>query len=473
MNFSDFAFWWCLLLLAAGIAAVRGVSLRLGCWPQAGDRLSLAILSCALFYNAAGASFVIFAVEALFTYGMVRWMNRVAGWPSIAIGAATIAVDLSILVYFKYLHFLVGSVLPMSPTATNDWATAMAVVGMIGIPPGISFYTFQKVAYVIDSRRADQQADPKPLDFINFAAFFPQIVAGPIERRQDLLPQIERFRWRVEAGDLENGMRWIVLGMFMKLALADNLAPHIAYTDAANPWVIIIATTLFGLRIYFDFAGYSLIALGIARVFGIKLTLNFLSPYAASNIQEFWRRWHVTLSGWFRDYLYKPLGGSKVVWWGLNILAVFIVSGLWHGAGWNFIAWGAFHGLLLLGYQLVGRHVPLPRFVAWTVTLAAVMAGWLFFMETDVDRLASKVATLVTPAAYSVESLRLATTLAGSAMLTLALVVGFLVLEIWSLWRDPTQPYRWFVTPKASKALLVLVVLLCARESNGFIYFAF
>jgi len=273
------------------------------------------------------------------------------------------------------------------------------------IPPGISFYTFQMIAFMVDTIKYKHREPIKFVDYLNFASFFPQVVAGPIERRSKLLPQIQNFRFRFSIENIDAGLSWIALGVFMKFVLADNLAVFIDLNEIINVWIIWLSIFLFGLRIYFDFAGYSFIALGIARCLGINLTINFLAPYTSLNIGEFWRRWHVTLSGWFRDYVYIPLGGSRVRWVSINLLIVFGVSGLWHGAGWNYVLWGCYHGLLLIIYRSVRTDLIGPRPVKWALTFGSVMFGWLFFMETDFDRLLLKLKAILDPAGYKLSYL--------------------------------------------------------------------
>lgn len=435
------------------------------------------LLSLFLFWNAAQSSFIIFAFELVFNYAMVRLMQRQKGWRAQAIATLVIGVDIVILVYFKYLSFLVEDVFGLAFTGLSVQFTDNVILpGVQGIPPGISFYTFQMVAFVVDSLKCRDMRPLRFVDYVNFAAFFPQVVAGPIERRSDLLPQIESFRFRFNVEDIDEGLKWLTIGLFMKLVLGDNIAPHINLGDTANAWIIWFSTYLFGLRIYFDFAGYSFIALGIARIIGVRLSVNFLAPYISLNIQEFWRRWHVTLSGWFRDYLFIPLGGSRVNRTALNIFTVFVISGLWHGAGWNFIFWGAYHGGLLVIHKYFGKRFSIPPFLSWALTLLSVMFGWLFFMETRLNYLLMKLQTLVTPSAYSLTNVR--ETFASldnqaGLLLILLLANGFLVLEHVAARRDRKQVYAGLLHPAVSLTLVGLVILLAARASSQFVYFAF
>jgi alginate O-acetyltransferase complex protein AlgI len=234
---------------------------------------------------------------------------------------------------------------------------------------------------------------------------------------------------------------------------------------------------VFGLRIYYDFAGYSLVAVGIAMCFGIRLTLNFASPYCATSATEFWRRWHITLSQWFRDYMYIPMGGGRVPWWSFNVAAVFVVSGIWHGAGYNFVMWGAMHGAFLIINRIFGSRLSLPAAVSWIVTLLATFTAWLSFYELRPAALLSKLGTLLTLEAYNLASLQEAAAhWSGPAklvlffMLTLAAMI--LVLE-WRSLRTQKDPYGLLRGPKMLFTLTVLTIILSPEEQNDFIYFAF
>jgi D-alanyl-lipoteichoic acid acyltransferase DltB (MBOAT superfamily) len=404
-------------------------------------------------------------------------MQRQKGWRSLAIAIAVIGVDIAILIYFKYLSFLVEDVVGLIlPGLSGPWIENTVSFGPYGIPPGISFYTFQMVAFVVDSYKLTTAKPIRFVDYVNFASFFPQVVAGPIERRSDLLPQIESFRLQFSIQNIDEGLKWLAIGLFMKLVLGDNLAPHINLDEFTNPWTIWFSTYLFGLRIYFDFAGYSFIALGIARIIGIHLSVNFLAPYISLSIQEFWRRWHVTLSTWFRDYLFIPLGGSRVPWAALNIFTVFVISGLWHGAGWNFILWGAYHGGLLVMHKYLGKRFEIPPFFAWALTFSCAMFGWLFFMETRLSYLLLKLRTLVIPSAYSLANLHTMLTSMDNRVglgLIFLLAHSLLALEHIAARRDRGQVYDRLLHPTTALTLGGLVILLAARSSSQFVYFAF
>jgi D-alanyl-lipoteichoic acid acyltransferase DltB (MBOAT superfamily) len=466
MNFGELRFW---MYLLAGLAVI-GVS-RAGWHQWAGrsvagfDRVALCLLGLFLLLCVSWVTFAIFLAVTLTTHWGLRWIVTYHARHAAKYLWVLVPLQVLPLVFFKYADFVSRGVLRVETDVFRD----------LVIPVGISFYTFQVIGFVLDTL-ALRQPLPGLLDFLNFAGFFPQIVAGPIERQAQLLPQMQQFRFRWLPAAINDGARWIAVGMFFKLCLADNLAKHFAGGPTTNPYLIWWDNIFFGLRIYYDFAGYSLIALGCGRCLGVDLTLNFLSPYCAANPTEFWRRWHITLSGWFRDYLYVPLGGGRVRWWAFNVAVVFIVSGIWHGAGWNFILWGALHAGLLIAHRL-GRSWPVPRPVAWTVTWVSVMVAWLYFYERDPALIVAKTVALCRPAAYDLPALRaalqpLASATGVTALAFLGLAGVTLVMEARSLTRSGGE-YSWLRRPWVVMILIGLTVWLAPEKNNDFIYFAF
>lgn len=467
MNFTEVSFW---IVLVTGLALI--VVARLGAkalWPKSlpvFERACLAALSLALLLGVGAFTFLVFLTVVLGTYVACRYAEG-APWPMRrAVLLLVIPLQLTPILYFKYADFLCNGVLRLEYPGVRN----------LLIPVGISFYTFQMLSFLVDTL-VRGQAVPPFIDFLNFISFFPQIVAGPIERRDDLLPQVERFRFRWSAPAIDRGVPWIVLGLFLKCCLADNLAQHFSRTSTANPYLIWLANVLFGLRIYFDFAGYSLIAMGLGLSLGIQLTLNFASPYCSTNVTEFWRRWHVSLSQWFRDYVYVPLGGGRVPFWALNIALVFVVSGLWHGAGWNFILWGVLHGAFLIGHRKLGRAVSIPTPLAWVLTMGFTFFAWLSFYETRTDALLAKIRTLLQPSAYGATALREAIhTLMGPDALVLtwflAMACAVLALE-WLSVRRKNEPYYYLRRPAVACVLVTAAMLLTPGANNSFIYFAF
>ncbi len=269
-----------------------------------------------------------------------------------AIVAVTLITSLGVLLFFKYFNFLYEAFYGLIGLFGGGSAPGFF---QIMLPVGISFYTFQTASYVVDVYRGTVRAERHLGYFALFVTFFPQLVAGPIERPGNLLPQFRAERTLREV-DFVGAFRYMMVGFFKKIAVADalGLMVNAVYNDVqgANGLAALVATCLFAVQIYCDFSGYSDIAVGCAKLFGVNLTENFRTPYASRSIKEFWNRWHISLSGWLRDYIYFPLGGSRVkrARWVLNITIVFFVSGLWHGASYNFIIWGLLHAL----FQIVG-----------------------------------------------------------------------------------------------------------------------
>ena len=270
--------------------------------------------------------------------------------------AANLIVNLLILGVFKYYNFFADSLAQLFWHLFHyqlDWVTLNVI-----LPVGISFYTFQALSYTIDVYRKDVPVTKNIIEFCAFISFFPQLVAGPIERAKNLLPQFQRDR-HFDYDQAVDGCRQMLWGFFKKVVIADRCAANLnplwdSYTDYSgiSLWGLAL---LFTFQIYCDFSGYSDIAIGCARLFGIRLLSNFNYPYLSKSIPEFWRRWHISLMTWFRDYVYIPLGGSRCAQWKVirNTFIVFGVSGLWHGANWTFVCWGLYHGTLIVLYKLL------------------------------------------------------------------------------------------------------------------------
>lgn len=306
----------------------------------------------------------------------------------------SLVTNLGLLAFFKYYNFFTGSVAAVLGRPENSFYLNIV------LPVGISFYTFNTLSYTIDVYRGILKPVKKLQNFALFIAFFPHLVAGPIVRAADFLPQIEK--WKKPKSDfVQSGIDLILIGLIKKMVFADQFAivadqyfngiasHHGLYPGAAAAWSGVFAFTM---QIFFDFSGYTDIARGCARVLGFEFNLNFMRPYLSQNITEFWRRWHMSLSSWLRDYLYIPLGGNRYGTFMTyrNLFITMLLGGLWHGASWNFVIWGAFHGLLLAFHRVwnqltkgtviakfLGSQAALPIRVA--LNLFAVMIGWVFF----------------------------------------------------------------------------------------------
>jgi alginate O-acetyltransferase complex protein AlgI len=305
----------------------------------------------------------------------------------------SLILNFGILFFYKYFNFIGESITYIFGTLN----IGMTIPNFdLLLPVGISFYTFQAVGYSIDVYRGDIVAEKSFLKYALFVSFFPQLVAGPIERAKNLLPQFDKT-FSFEYNRVVEGMKLILWGYFMKIVVADRLSVYVdtVFNNVAyhSGITLLFATILFSFQIYCDFAGYSNIAIGTAKVLGFNLMTNFKRPYFSTSITDFWRRWHISLSTWFKDYLYIPLGGNRVskkrVYF--NLLTTFVISGLWHGANWTFVIWGALHGI----YQIIEKFIFKKKSIRKSksivenifrkfITFALVCFTWIFFRANNV-----------------------------------------------------------------------------------------
>lgn len=319
----------------------------------------------------------------------------------------SIFCNLSILFSFKYLVWLMGVFL--TAVVKDPSLTAQTILPgfLLVLPVGISFYTFQSMSYTIDVYRGDIRPTKNYLQYFCYLSMFPQLVAGPIVRARDVLAQMERPS-PLTGERLYDGLIHIGTGFFKKAVIADTLAPYVnrafaghVELDATGWWLIILA---FSIQIYCDFSGYSDIAIGLARWMGIDFKSNFNFPYHAVSPSDFWKRWHISLSSWFKDYVYISLGGSRVskVRTLVNLWITMLLSGLWHGAAWNFLAWGGFHALLLSLHRVVRKwSLPCPHILKIFLTFFFVLLGWIFFRSNDMKQAFKIFSIFMKPSLYS------------------------------------------------------------------------
>ncbi|MDR2414915.1 MAG: MBOAT family protein, partial [Odoribacteraceae bacterium] len=337
-----------------------------------------------------------------------------------AVMVANIVLNLLILGFFKYYNFFVQNFVEAFTLFGKELnVTTLKII----LPVGISFYTFQALSYSIDVYREKIEPTRNVVAFFAFVSFFPQLVAGPIERATNLLPQFYTKR-QFDYSRAVDGARQILWGLFKKMVIADNCAAAVnqifdAYTlQPASS--LLLGAILFAFQIYGDFSGYSDIAIGTARLFGFNLMRNFAFPYFSRDIAEFWRRWHISLTTWFRDYLYIPLGGSRGSRWQKmrNTFIIFLVSGFWHGANWTFIAWGAYHALLFVPLLLLGKNRKytgivaanrlLPTFkelLSMLITFAFVVIGWIIFRAEDMPQAIDYISRICSSSLLSIPTI--------------------------------------------------------------------
>lgn len=396
-----------------------------------------------------------------------------------------IIANLGLLGFFKYFNFFADSFVRIAEMLGGQvtWTTANIV-----LPIGISFFTFQKIAYLLDIRRQHFAPSKSILTFASFVAYFPQLVAGPIERAPHLYGQFLKPR-RITVEGLKTGSLLFLWGMYKKVVIADNLAPItndiFGRASTATTGELIVGILAFAFQIYGDFSGYTDMARGIARMMGFELMLNFKLPYFSRTPSEFWERWHISLSSWLRDYLYISLGGNRggALLTYRNLFLTMLLGGLWHGANWTFVAWGAFHGLILIAYRLadVDRRV-MPRvdgwmqsnpvagwsanIALWSVMSVLTLIGWLFFRAGDMATVGHYFAGL-----FSGFDLR------AADWGTLAFhVVPLMLVQCWQRWTGRLEflaAAPGFVRLNLVLFLLYSLVFLAPKEASDFIYFAF
>jgi D-alanyl-lipoteichoic acid acyltransferase DltB (MBOAT superfamily) len=434
-------------------------------------------------HRAARQSVVVLASLAFYAWWDVRFVPLLAGltvanwlvaqWFGASrarwIPVLGVVLNLAVLGLFKYADFFRGTVFGLLDADWHPWSLIL--------PLGISFFVFQKISYLIDLRRGDRHIYGF-LDFCMFVMFFPQLIAGPLVRHNEIIHQFELDPRRSEMWEnLSRGFVLFIIGVAKKVGFADTLAmvadPLFSKAlgtplSAAEAWT---AAGSYTLQIYFDFSGYSDMAIGLALMFGLRIPFNFNAPYRAVSVRDFWRRWHMTLSRFLRDYLYIPLGGNRCgpLRQAVNVVATMLLGGLWHGANWTFVAWGGLHGVALaVNHVWEQRGIRLPRAIGWTLTLLFVMSGWVLFRSPDFTHAGQVLASMVGRRGL------------GHIVLDRE-YVGILAIGAAVALLGPTsqeaalrylRPGTWLAIP-AGVALAGLLLLVGGRLPNVFIYFQF
>ncbi len=403
----------------------------------------------------------------------------------------TLIVSLGVLFFYKYFDFLAGTVFDIF-VREGDFVSLNLI-----LPVGISFYTFQTLSYAIDVYRGDVEVENNFFCYALFVSFFPQLFAGPIERPGNLIPQLkEPHAWSNE--NAIAGAKIMLLGFFKKVCVADLLAGYVESVyeapSEATALGVMIATLMFALQIYCDFSGYTDIAIGCSRIMGIRLMKNFDRPYSSTSIKEFWSRWHISLSSWFKDYLYIPLGGNRcgLVRTLLNILIVFAVSGLWHGAAWTFVVWGLLHGI----YQVIGRLTIKPRnklvaklgytekskpviIIRRINTFILVTVAWLFFRADTISDALTLFGKLFVGWGGSLSAFEKMGLDLKSVILIILSVAVLMVLDRIVTYQDEKSKLSDILVRRGGfvyvtwAVLLVWALLLSQNMISTFIYFQF
>lgn len=453
------------------------------------------LLSASLWFYAWGepSLVVLMLLSTAMNYGFGRWVESAkdatrAKW----IVAFAVALNLGLLVYFKYAGFLIDSV----NVLLGEIGVPLLNRPSVTLPIGISFYTFQAMSYVIDVYRRQARAERNPINVALYIALFPQLIAGPIVRYTDVAAQIKNRA--IDSDGFAFGIQRFVVGLAKKMLIANSAASVAdavfdipdAQLSTSVAWLGIVCYTV---QIYFDFSGYSDMAIGLGRMFGFQFLENFNYPYIAKSVTDFWRRWHISLSSWYRDYLYIPLGGNRCAGWrvSLNLMIVFVLCGLWHGASWNFAAWGVYHGaFLMLERQGLGRWLErLWRPLRHLYALLAVLGGWVLFRALTLSHGIAYFKALAGFGAAANAKYPLA--MYFDRGLAVVLLAGLIGSTPWIPWlanrlraMEETQPHaapstaiRFASGSLRLGSLMVLFILSAAVMSAGthnpFIYFRF
>ncbi len=404
-----------------------------------------------------------------------------------AISIANILLNLSILGAFKYYNFFTENLQLLFQKIGYDvnWATTDII-----LPVGISFYTFQALSYSIDVYRKKVKVCSDIVSFFAYISFFPQLVAGPIERATQLLPQFYTPR-KFDYAEAVDGCRQILWGFFKKMVIADRCAfvTNEIWADYAsqNSLTLMLGTLFFAFQIYGDFSGYSDIAIGTARLFGIKLMRNFNFPYFSRDIAEFWRKWHISLTTWFKDYVYIPLGGNRKghLFTFRNMLIIFLISGLWHGANWTFVVWGVYHALLLLPVMMLGinrkntnpiasgKMFPnIKEVLQMLGTFILVIVGWIIFRAENIYQAFDYIMHLFSFSECSITDIT-------KHFKLLLIIAGFVLIE-W-LQREKQHPlqipnctiFKYRLVRIALYYIILMIIFAYHGTSSNFIYFQF
>jgi alginate O-acetyltransferase complex protein AlgI len=443
--------------------------------------LHLLIASC-VFYSAFVPVYILILFFTIIVdYIAALYIEKAEGKKRKRYLVISIIANVGVLAVFKYCNFLLDNMNQLM-TALEIHTRPIPLLDII-LPIGLSFHTFQAMSYTIEVYRGNQQAERHLGIYALYVMFYPQLVAGPIERPQNMLHQF-RERHPFDPDNLVQGLRLMLWGLFMKVVVADRLALYVnaGYGNVAehNGTTLLLATFLFAFQIYCDFAGYSYIALGAARSMGFRLMTNFNRPYLAASVATFWKRWHISLSTWFKDYVYIPLGGNRVgkARHFANLLIIFLLSGLWHGANWTFVIWGGLNGLYLIlesmlatEHRNTGKRSRLSHGLRIGITFLLISFSWIFFRATTVSEAFEIIRKIVTDNG-NVPFLNWGTLVYS--------FIGLSILLLADSSRERRHGHWYFAEHKKAwvrfswyTAIVLLIVLLGVFDGGQFIYFQF
>lgn len=449
-----------------------GIVLTISLLTHPKNRWVILLIASAYFYFYAKPQYIILLYTNITVgYFFAILINSYMKWRKLYLYIG-ITTNLLLLLYYKYFYFLIENLSALSGYNNEDLILDINII----LPVGISFYTFQSISYLIDVYTHKLKPERHYGIYALYISFFPQLVAGPIERSTNIIPQLKKaIHFTYE--NLKIGYEKILLGFFKKLVVADSLSVYIdrIYSDHMNldPLSLIIGIVFFSFQIYCDFSGYSDIAIGLARIFNIKLMENFQQPYFAKSVTSFWRRWHISLSTWFKDYVFVPLGGSRVSNFRIyrNILIVFTLSGIWHGANNTFVIWGFIHGMILIIEKISNFHnLNFYRFnwVKRLSTFLIVTIAWVFFRSDSTEQATQILSRILEFQNYKLLG-GLNFEIIYLSSLVLILLTVDLIVQKGSLFRKQNQTRDMIL----NSIITCLIILLGVYQKNTFIYFQF
>lgn len=434
---------------------------------------NILLLISSLFFYAWGEPVYIFLMIASILINYSAGMLLCTKHKKVVLTVAVI-LNLVLLGYYKYAGMLVET--------WNRLTGSDVGIPKIALPIGISFFTFQALSYVIDAYRGDCEIQKNPLKLALYVSFFPQLIAGPIVKYKDVADQIDHRKLSLD--QIVSGIRRFVYGLAKKVLIA-NAAAQVADNIYARPTAQIsgvmacVAVICYTIQIYYDFSGYSDMAIGLGRMFGFEFKENFNYPYISHSIREFWRRWHISLSTWFKEYVYIPLGGNRrgTGRTYMNLLIVFFLTGLWHGAGYNFIFWGLYHGaFIVLERAFYGKWLDRHKVIGWVYTFTVVNVGWIFFRLTDIMTGFRVAKRLLMPWEYPSGNVRIWEIVsAKDAIILVAALLGMGVIQNTNVFKKVFRKLKDSWIEIAALTLLFIWCLgsLASGTYNPFIYFRF
>ncbi len=426
---------------------------------------------------------LLFILNILFSVS-TKWDNAVRRKFYLIV---SIVINLALLCFFKYFNFFADSFLTLTKNIFGIESNPTII--KILLPVGISFYIFKTISYIVDVYRNDVESSESLLDFATYLAFFPQLLAGPIERAGKLIPQLKKMRPDLKSQDLKEAVWLFVWGLFKKVVVADNISVIVnkifgPYDILASPVStpedglrMLVGIYAFTIQIYGDFSGYTDMSRGIAKLLGFNTMRNFNLPYFSKTPGEFWRRWHMSLSFWLRDYLYIPLGGNRCskLRININLMITMILGGLWHGASWTFVLWGGYHGILLVIYRIFGIEEKIKSYQTWKkvfngfITFNLVAFGWLLFRAKNMTTVVVFLQSIFTNPFGSFETWEHFTSLIGFTWFLLL----FQIFQAWSKKLEPVYSYNWFIQFNIYLYILFALIAISPVGEPEFIYFAF